>query len=444
MLNAKQQYNFDEAEMSSFGIEVGDVLNQVQSHLGDIQLTARRFSSANLTFDNSSVQDLVNESWTQLIARRCGAQSTAFHSFSSMNAEAIIETLEGAATVEEQATPKIASINQHAAGLDLKLHRALSNADDFHELADAIRTNIVHESERSKSTTDLNGQLKLWRQVTFVGSGLKVMGTFQGALDAAIEFNAAFGDTLTQVHAPESFLPIALMGARCLQRNGNLPSVEGSSLTALPKVVIHPRALEKLLRRFSLTAIRDYLLDNVESLNAPGLFLVDDPSIEGLWTARGFDDLGRQTGRQAFVLRGQVAERVLSSITPGQHWFPPPTEKYGNNEMPQDSFSGILVGRGDTPLQEILHESRLSLLVNDWTVSNVDGDPLAFNARLLQGVLMRGDTAVGLLRPGSIKITGHLFGERNSVLTGARLSRELQDTGSAVAPFVSSNLRINS
>ena len=93
-----------------------------------------------------------------------------------------------------------------------------------------------------------------------------------------------------------------------------------------------------------------------------------------------------------FVLRGQVAERVLSSITPGQHWFPPPAEWHSGNEMPRDGFSGILVGRGETPLQEIFHDSRLSLLVNDWTVTKLDDGPLAFRARVTHGVLMRGDT----------------------------------------------------
>jgi hypothetical protein len=299
---------------------------------------------------------------------------------------------------------------------------------------------VRHEAERYGITPNLNGALKLWRQVTFVGSGSDMVGAFQGGLEAQVEINEALGDRVAQVHTPESFLPIALIGARCLQRYGHLPMVDGSSLSGLSKVVLHPRALETLLRQFPLNRVRSALLADPDMVGCDGLFLVDDPTIEGLWTARGFDDTGTATARQALVLRGQVASRVLSSPTPGQEWFRSPLRDPSLEAMPSSRFSGILVGRGESSLQDILTQAQLSVVVNEWDASYKDGQLLGFSATVKRGILMRGERPVGLIVPGSLTVDGTLFGSDGAVFTGAKLSRELQDTGSAVAPFVGTTL----
>ena len=91
-------------------------------------------------------------------------------------------------------------------------------------------------------------------------------------------------------------------------------------------------------------------------------------------------------------------------------------------------------------LQEILIQAQLSVVVSEWEVSYEEGQLLGFSAAITRGVLMRGERPVGLIAPGSLKVEGTLFQSESSVFTGARLSRELQDTGSAVAPFVGTTL----
>jgi hypothetical protein len=108
--------------------------------------------------------------------------------------------------------------------------------------------------------------------------------------------------------------------------------------------------------------------------------------------------------------------------------------------MPSSRFSGILVGRGESSLQDILTQAQLSVVVNEWDASYKDGQLLGFSATVKRGILMRGERPVGLIVPGSLTVAGTLFGPDGAVFTGAKLSRELQDTGSAVAPFVGTTL----
>ena len=115
---------------------------------------------------------------------------------------------------------------------------------------------------------------------------------------------------LTQVHAPESFLPIALFGARSWQRYGALPILDSDGLDGR-ELILHPRALECALRSIGFEDLREALRTNAFDINCDGLFLVDDPTIEGLWTARDFDDLGNTTFRQPLIVRGQSARRSI-------------------------------------------------------------------------------------------------------------------------------------
>ncbi len=429
-----------EGAMSKKGEALGHALNRLQSHFGDVQLIVRSAQFEAVEISNTPSASVQVSERTQVLVRRFGQKSTAFQQAGTLDLETLVCLLEKAPRIP----PSGATLplpGQQAAGLDLRLHRTLADPPVLLELANALRSNALHEAERCAVETRLTGSMRLWRQVTFVGANSEVVGAFQGSLDARVEMNGLLGDRVAQVHAPESFLPIALIGARSLQRYGHLAAVDASSLSGLSKVVLHPRALETLLRRFALNEIRATLLNDPEIVGCDGLFLVDDPTIEGLWTARGFDDTGAVTARQALVLRGQVASRVLSSRTPGQEWFHSPLDDQGFESIPSSRFSGILVGRGESSLHDILIESRLSVVVNEWSVSPVHGQLLGFKAEVIRGILMRGERPVGLIAPGTLSIQGTVFGEGGSVFSGGRLSRELQDTGSAVAPFVQTSLR---
>ena len=166
---------------------------------------------------------------------------------------------------------------------------------------------------------------------------------------------------------------------------------------------------------------------------------MDDPTIEGLWTAREFDDLGNTTFRQPLIVRGQSAKRSIRTDAFGQSWFPRCVPE-GSVGEPNTDFSGLLVGRGESTLQEILTSQSRSVLVTKWEVERSPDDPLGFKATVDQAVIMDGDTAVGVVAPNSLNVSGTLFEERNGLFSNALLSRELQDTGSAVAPFVCSGL----
>jgi hypothetical protein len=438
--NSSNMDSLIEAEMTAKGDSVGEVLKGLQSHFGDVQIVARSVNSRALSFSEQTdgkVKEFVRQ---QVIARRCGKVSTGFQVAEQLNLDELIAQMENAPRIPSLPAGRPSS-DKHAAGLDLRLHRTLADDEVFEELSGSMRSNVLHEAQRCGLEAACQGNLNLWRQITFVGSGTELTGAFQGALDAHIVVNDLLGDRLAQVHAPESFLPIALVGARCLQRYGGLPAIDGHSLTSVPKVVLHPRALETALRAFQIDSIRATLLQDPEIVACDGLFLVDDPTIEGLWTARGFDDTGKATARQALVLRGQVAKRMLSIDAPGQEWFGNLLD--GQAGMPRSGFSGILVGRGESSLQEMLVESRMAIIVNEWKVVSVPGQAQAFTAEVAQGVLMRGEQPVGLIRPGTLQLNGSLFGREGAMFSGGRLSRELQDTGSAVAPFVETSLKLH-
>jgi hypothetical protein len=306
-----------ERTMAKKGEAIARLLKRLQGHFGDVQIIARTVESTSIPLSQSQSAAPIPQDVTQVLVRRFGQKSTGFQVARGVDLDHLIALVEKAPRIPPSAATS-PSPGQHAAGLDLRLHRTLSDASVLTELAGALESNVRHEAERYGITPNLNGALKLWRQVTFVGSGSDMVGAFQGGLEAQVEINEALGDRVAQVHTPESFLPIALIGARCLQRYGHLPMVDGSSLSGLSKVVLHPRALETLLRQFPLNRVRSALLADPDMVGCDGLFLVDDPTIEGLWTARGFDDTGTATARQALVLRGQIASRVLSSPTPGQ------------------------------------------------------------------------------------------------------------------------------
>ena len=422
------------------GTEIAQTVRTLRTELGTVQLIARRTQRRHLSLDGEQTLPLTSTDQSCFLVRRIGAQSTEFHLFDELNTDVFIETLRTADNIpEEPATGMRSAAQARTSGLDLKLHRHLRDPNAFVDLADSIRLNVLHEAERVPGLNTLSGSLSLWNRHTFVSSADNVIGATQGALEASIKFNEAFGEQLTQVHAPESFLPIALFGARSWQRYGALPIVRHDGLTDR-EIILHPRALESALRSIGFAQLRQSLRADACDINCEGLFLVDDPTIEGLWTARDFDDLGNATFRQPLIVRGQSSRRSIRPEAFGQSWFPDDLSMDGDLR-PLVGFSGLLVGRGESTLQEILANRPSSVLVNKWSVKPSEEEDLGFVAEVQQGIVMDGDTAAGLVAPGRLRIRGTLFDGENSLFSGATLSRELQDTGSAVTPFVWTGLR---
>ena len=427
--------------MEALGEEVAFAISGLKSLVGDVQLIARRRQERKIQFNERITEFTPDVETTNFFVRRTGAASTRYLSFEHLDIDRIAAELKSA---EIHSQPVLSSqlpkVRARTSGLDLRLHRHLSDDANFLDLAESIRDNILHESERVPGLESLTGRLCLWNALTVIGDSENVIGALQGAVDGSVMFNGLYGEQLTQVHAPESFLPIALFGARCWQRNGALPTIEISEEEA-PRIILHPRALEAAIRAVGLNRLRDTLKMNTCSIDCDNLFLVDDPTIEGLWTARDFDDLGNTTFRQPLIVRGQSARRSIRADSVGQSWFD--ADRYTKcTEEPHINFSGILVGRGENTLQDIFNSHQTSLLISEWKVHEDPMQALGFQAQVSQGIVMRGDHAIGVIAPRSMTLSGTLFGGENSLFGGAVLSRELQDTGSAVAPFASTAMRL--
>lgn len=427
--------------MSTMGQTIAQTIRELRRELGAIHLVARRHRYRKIQLNERIAEFVPSFDTTTYLLRRSGEHPTAFLSFDSLDKDEIIERL-AAAEVQTAAVSVGMRRNPdaRASGLDLKLHRHLMNDLNFMELAQSVRENALHESERIPGLDSLTGSLSLWHTLTFVTSGESVVGASQGALETKLNFNGCFGDEMTQVHAPESFLPIALLGARCWQRYGSLPAVDGEHLGAL-RLMLHPRTLESVLRAVGLNELRLRLRGDNLNIRCDGLFLADDPTIEGLWTARDFDDLGHATFRQPLIVRGQNSRRTIHPNGFGQSWFPH-RRLPEDNATPEVSFSGLLVGRGESTVQELLATAGRTLLVTDWHVRADKALPLGFSANNIRGIVMEGDNAIGLLKPGGSAISGCLFDGDRSLFGGGVLSRELQDTGSAVTPFLMSPMTV--
>ena len=323
----------------------------------------------------------------------------------------------------------------------------LQRTGELRELAEAMLANIWHEAERTGHLDRVAGGA--WYDTRLIALARRggSLGSITGAFQTEVEFNGLFRDRLSQVLAPQSLLAIALWGARVWRE---LPhDVSDDKLNGRDRpVFLHPRALEKLIRAVGSEA---FVPDGQGSVpigfNIAGdaFTLTDDPHMEGLTTSRAFDDSGLPTRRLSLAVKGRITDRFarlgargfFQSVC-GNQWRSNAASPNGSDRL-RSTFSSIYVGRGRSTYRELLNSGDDLLFVCDLEDVQHAGPPgrSTFTATLRSGVVIK-DGRRRLLRPASHTLSGTLFaspGNENAFLTNARLSRELDDTGTGILPY---------
>lgn len=332
---------------------------------------------------------------------------------------------------------------------DGELADALAPRRELHRITQAIATNVRHESERIPGLNEYAGHVSFTSVSTVVGNGASVVGGVQGGLQARIEVNGQYGDVYGQVHGPESFLPLALLGARTWR---TMPREEASiralRLGKATPVVLHPRVLEILLRKVPLSVFYggegEGPFESGETIASPRLTLVDDPGLDGLWSSRGYDDEGRSTRRSPLIVRGRLtrsaggrgAPKRLGQLNhPGNWWRRAPG---GGQPILERGLSSLLIERGEVSFHDLVGSARRTLLIQDIGEPEVLGNRGEFRCpiRWALGLERGGDSRV--VPAQTLQLEGRLFGpsgRQAGLLTRAVLSRELYDTGSGILPY---------
>ncbi|MCA9541595.1 MAG: hypothetical protein KC620_22005 [Myxococcales bacterium] len=329
---------------------------------------------------------------------------------------------------------------------DADLADLLAPSRELHRIAFAMSDNLWHEADRILGVDGYAGSVSYGARRFVVGTRNGVVASLHGALSAQVELNGAYGDVFQQTHAPESMLPLALLGARTWR---TMPRVEVTpsriGLVGRNPVVLHPRLLERLVRHLAgpifFTDQSSPPFAEGEMIAAPAVTLVDDPGLDGLTTSRAFDDEGVPTRRVPLMVRGRLTQRVHRRRSPqrsdrqvGNVW-----RAAAGAAGPTLAFSSLLMERGDVGFHDMIAAVSRTVLIHEVDEFEVL-DPVTsrFACRVRWGVTLERGGESRLLQPGAWRLTGHLFGlpdKPPGLLDDVVLSRELHDTGSAILPY---------
>lgn len=333
---------------------------------------------------------------------------------------------------------------------DPDLADTLAPSRELYRVANALYDNLWHEASRITGVEQYRGHVAYTARRFLVGTRSGVVASLHGALGARVELNGVYGDVFQQTHAPESMLPLALLGARTwrtMPRNAVLPSRLG--LVGRCPLVFHPRLLEKLIRALAGPVfLTDQALqgpfDEGEVIAAPAITVVDDSGLDGLTTSRAFDDEGMPTRRTPLMVRGRLTQRLHRrrgsmsfGMAIGNSWrrVTPDTAP----ASPRLGFSSLLMERGDVGFHDMVAAVDRTILIHeidDFEVCDPQTSRFTFTVRW--GVSLERGGESRLLAPGKWRVSGHLFGlpdQPPGVLDDVVLSRELHDTGSAIFPY---------
>lgn len=337
---------------------------------------------------------------------------------------------------------------------DPDLPDALRGRRVLDRLADALMTNAEHENERLPGLTTLRGRLGFEAVQRIVSNQAGTVAALQGALSAEIELNDAYGERYQVIHLPESFLPIALMGARTWRTMPRARVAPEAGLKAPMAVVLHPRVIEQLVREglphvLSTPADGPLHYGHHDSVAHDSLTLIDDPGLDGLAMSRAFDDEGRPTQRTALLVRGRVAQRLCSRraaqrrglVGTGSARRVDGPWGAAHAVAPRTAFGSLLMERGDIGFHDMIAAPDRVVLVHALDGLRMNPVTTQFDARVRWGVLL-GETPDGaVLSPGLWGISGRLLGD-DGLLSAVTLSREMQDTGTAIMPYCMAELTV--
>ncbi|MEE2785741.1 MAG: metallopeptidase TldD-related protein [Myxococcota bacterium] len=330
----------------------------------------------------------------------------------------------------------------------------LSRGGELKELGDSLLANVWHESERHSGLKTIEGGAWYETAINVIARPTGSLGALSGVFRTAIGFNQLFTDHLNQVLAPQSLLAIALWGARVWRE---LPAqvMESPLEVGSHPVFLHPRALEKLIRRIgrqTFTWAGPQGTSIGAQIASEAFTLVDDPHMEGLTTSRGFDDTGRPTRRLSLVVKGKVADRfsrldggALFQSSAGNFWRRANGQKNPSGLLAPD-FSSVYVGRGRATYRDLLHRFPRCVFVYDFEkVASTAPGSSAFEAVVGSSLLIQPGANSKVIRPGTVTLRGELFNGSTGTdgfLGSATLSRELDDTGTGILPYALGRLEV--
>ena len=320
---------------------------------------------------------------------------------------------------------------------DLDLVNALSGQPGIGRLASAISENTRHESERISGLTDLGGFVRLDVERVVVARRPGAVSGLTAALTTEVALNGVYGERQRQLHAPESFLPLALLGARTW-RTMPREQVTPAGLKLPDGIVLHPRVLERLLRAFiehflteEARALGRFDAMDGETIADRSVTVIDDPGLDGLVRSRGFDDEGMPSVRRALLIHGRLSD-LLRSRQDGRASGCQRREGAG---VLRPSTSSLLMERGTMGFHDMVDGIEQTAMVQDLGPITVRDDG-RFHAPVRWGISLERARRSRLLAPGRWQLSGRLFGAAQpGLLNGIMLSRELVDTGSAILPY---------
>ena len=352
----------------------------------------------------------------------------------------------------------------HPFTFDPGLADALSMPGELRRIAFALADNTAHEADRLGQDID---QFKGWLHYAMlrraVGTRSGVVTSLNGHLAGQARFGDAYGDQCHLVQSPESFLSVALLGARTfvhMPRERTHPKEVG--LLGRVPVLLHPRALESIVRAAAepvlapTPATYRSLTDRQEAqplfkrddlVASPEVTLIEDSTIDGQLISRPFDDEGTQTRPNKLIEDGRLTQTLRDRLHRGKHALNGSAFRRPMGDEPVEAapvrpgFGGIRVLHGDVEVQSLVGSLERAILVYSLaSIDNLDPTSGRFSCRVAAAISVERGRACGsrLLAPDHWTLEGRLFSTPTmgkGMLEELVLSHEVYETGTGILPY---------
>jgi hypothetical protein len=325
--------------------------------------------------------------------------------------------------------------------LDSSLIDQLNDTYRLQRIAYALSDNTWHEAERATHTLKkLEGQIYYTLQHRVVGNQSGAIADTHLSLKQHIALNHFHRDEKQVMYAPSSWLPWAMQGATLLRNRLDL-NVAKQVEIGMRAVILHPRVVEKILRSRLLQVLSPKNVLLGQQITSPHITLTHELGSNGMILSSAFDDLGQ--GRASFVMlhRGRLeapfsidplcAEWTVYGIKPQLSNFYILPGQYAKAEMMENVQDGLWVEDAEVePIQKEFGPNYFSIKLTD--AFDHKGSLLAPKKYILSGYLIKPE----------------LLGDQNhkhtpALLDQLELSKEVFDTGTALLPFVLSQLELS-
>ncbi len=328
---------------------------------------------------------------------------------------------------------------------DCDLNDELSSGRRMSHVASAFFDNLCHEAERTEGLQKFDGYLCYSVRETVIGRREGVVSALHGELRARVELNRCFGESCHVVRAPDSLLPTAMLAARTWR---NLPKMRElpellNKWTSMP-VVLHPRLLERLIRRL-LPRCMQFARETCPI--APGdlfhfsknLTIIEDPWRDFMVNSQAFDDRGMPLERSLLVVGGRPVQCV-EPLKACWRRRAAVAELMAHKPLQpalEVGYGPLFIEPGELQISELINAFDGAFVlfeVSDIAVSS--DDPGMFQATVRWGQMTE-NGEVWCLPSGRVRLRGSLLnlGEGTSILGNIILGRELFDTGTAQLPY---------